>query len=119
MVYGALGLALGVVGLLFFGGLGAVVGMTNADPNSIIAVPILGAIGVIAFLFFGVLSLPGVLAGYGLLKYRPWARILTIILSCLDLFNFPIGTALGVYGLWVLFSPRVSAMFERGRVTYS
>ena len=119
IVYGALGLALGAAGLLFFGGLGAVVGMTNADPEAFVAIPILGAIGLIAFLFFAVLSVPGIIAGYGLLKYRPWARILTIVLSCLDLFNFPFGTALAVYGLWVLFSPKVTAMFERGRVTYS
>jgi hypothetical protein len=119
IIYSALGLALGLIGLLFFGGLGAVVGMTNGDPDALVAVPILGAIGVIAFLFFAVLSVPGLIAGYGLLKYRPWARILTIVLSVLDLLNFPLGTALGVYGFWVLFSPQVVGVFERDRVRYS
>ena len=51
-----------------------------------------------------VLSLPGIIAGVGLLKFRPWARIVTIVLSALNLMNIPFGTILGVYGLWVMLS---------------
>lgn len=44
----------------------------------------------------------GILAGVGLLKKEPWARMLTIVLSFFALFmNIPFGTALGVYTLWV------------------
>ena len=89
------------------------VGMTQEGSDAMVAVPVLGAIGLMALLFFAVLSIPGIVAGWGLMKYQPWARVLTIVLSCLDLFNFPLGTALGVYGLWVLFSPQGSAMFQR------
>jgi hypothetical protein len=39
-----------------------------------------------------------------LLKYRPWARTLTLILCFLNLLNIPLGTILGAYGLWVLLS---------------
>jgi hypothetical protein len=42
------------------------------------------------------------IAGYGLLNRRPWGRIVAIIASILALFKFPIGTALGIYTLWVL-----------------
>jgi hypothetical protein len=44
----------------------------------------------------------GFLAGWGLLNREPWARVLTIVLSFISLFNVPLGTALGIYGLWVL-----------------
>ncbi len=44
----------------------------------------------------------GFAVGWGLLQREPWARILTIILAFLALFNIPFGTALGVYTLWVL-----------------
>lgn len=44
----------------------------------------------------------GFLAGWGLLNREPWARMLTIVLSFISLFNVPLGTALGIYGLWVL-----------------
>ena len=35
---------------------------------------------------------------------RPWARIVGIIVAILSLLNIPLGTIVGVYGLWVLFS---------------
>jgi len=54
-----------------------------------------------------------ILGGWGLLKHQEWARILIIILSILSLPGVPVGTALGVYGLWVLFNEEVSMMFRR------
>jgi hypothetical protein len=60
--------------------------------------PLLSVIGC-AVLFKAAL---GFIAGWGLLRHEPWARILTIVLSFLALFNIPFGTALGIYGLWVL-----------------
>jgi hypothetical protein len=47
-------------------------------------------------------------AGYSLLTRKPWARILAIVLGILALLKFPIGTALGIYTLWVL-APATSA----------
>lgn len=44
----------------------------------------------------------GFFAGWGLLRRQPWARLLTIVLSFLALFHIPLGTALGIYSLWVL-----------------
>jgi zinc ribbon protein len=41
-------------------------------------------------------------AGYGLLNRRPWGRIVAIIAAVLALIKFPLGTALGIYTLWVL-----------------
>jgi hypothetical protein len=42
------------------------------------------------------------LTGYSLLTRRPWGRILAIIAAILALLKFPLGTALGIYTLWVL-----------------
>jgi hypothetical protein len=44
----------------------------------------------------------GFIAGWGLLQHQPWARMLTLVLAFISLFNVPFGTALGVYALWVL-----------------
>ncbi|HZQ95871.1 MAG TPA: zinc ribbon domain-containing protein [Candidatus Sulfotelmatobacter sp.] len=47
----------------------------------------------------------GFMAGWGLLHYENWARILALVLGFLSLFtNIPFGTALGVYTMWVLLS---------------
>ena len=44
----------------------------------------------------------GLIAGWGLLQREPWARVVALIVGFLTLFNVPIGTALGIYTLWVL-----------------
>lgn len=54
----------------------------------------------------------GFAAGWGLLQREPWARLLTITLSFLSLFNVPLGTALGVYGLWVLLPAKSEREYE-------
>jgi ABC-type glycerol-3-phosphate transport system permease component len=48
-----------------------------------------------------------VLTGYALMTRQPWGRILAIVFSIFALFHFPLGTALGIYTLWVL-APRFS-----------
>ena len=48
-------------------------------------------------------------AGFSLLNRKPWGRILTIVLAVLALIKFPLGTALGIYTLWVL-APMSSAV---------
>ncbi len=66
------------------------------------AIRVLTVIGVIVAGILIVLSIPGLIAGVGLLRHQSWARILAIILAIISLFNFPIGTIIGVYALWVL-----------------
>jgi len=56
--------------------------------------------------FFGLLmvllALPGLVAGYGLLTRQTWARLLAIIIAVPGLVNFPFGTVMGIYALFVL-----------------
>jgi len=82
-------------------------------------VPMMGLIGGFVLIVLLVLSIPGIIAGIGLLSYQPWARILTIVLSILDLVSVPFGTALGIYGLWVLFSADGVRLFEQRGMTSS
>jgi len=44
----------------------------------------------------------GFFAGWGLLQREPWARIVALVLAFISLFHIPIGTAIGVYTMWVL-----------------
>ena len=48
-----------------------------------------------------IISIPSLIAGIGLLNAQKWALLLALILGCFKLFSFPIGTALGVYTIWV------------------
>jgi len=113
IVYGILGVLAGIIILLIFGGLAGVVSVAAHSADALIAVPILGGIGAFIFILLLALSLPGIVAGVGLIEFRPWARMLTIILSALELMSVPIGTALGIYGLWVLLSPGAEQLFRQ------
>jgi hypothetical protein len=115
IVFGILGLIAAMVVFLIFGGVAAIVGAAGAshDSDALIAIPILGIIGTAIVLLIVILSVPSLIAGIGLLNFRPWARILTLIISAIDLLNVPIGTAIGVYGLWALLSPESERLFRR------
>ena len=43
-----------------------------------------------------------VVVGVPLRRRRPWSRIMALVLGSIDLLLLPYGTALGLYGLWVL-----------------
>ncbi|HEX8208901.1 MAG TPA: hypothetical protein VF584_01845 [Longimicrobium sp.] len=95
IAFGGLGvlLALAVGGLL--GGLGL---FADDAQTTGFVVLLAGFVAVV----MGLLSVPSLVGGWGLLKRRPWARMLVLIVSFFDLLNFPIGTLLGGYSIWVL-----------------
>jgi hypothetical protein len=64
----------------------------------------------IVLAFFGVLHL--VLA-WGLFERESWARMLGLVLGFLGLLRFPLGTALGIYTLWVLLPEESGREYER------
>ena len=95
VVLGALGLLAGVFVLLVLGGAGLISGDAQAAA-------VMSGIGLFVAVLVGVLSVPGIIAGWGLLKRKSWSRLLAIIIGALNILNFPIGTALGVYTIWAL-----------------
>jgi len=108
IVSGVLGLCVALLLLVIFGG---VTGLLGAEADADIAVPIVGLTGLTLVVFMVAVSLPSVIIGYGLYQRRPWSRVAGIVLSVVSLIFFPLGTALGVYGLWVLFSKEGERLF--------
>jgi hypothetical protein len=85
----------------------------SADPgDAAIAIPVLGIAGTMLATFLAAFAIPGLATGYGLLNYKPWARILGIVLSALNLINVPFGTLVGGYGLWVLLNKDTEHLFS-------
>ncbi len=105
---------LGVCAALFlgliFGTAGGVVA-ANADADAAVALPIIGLAGTALVIFLLAISLPGLITGIGLLKFKPWARIVGIVLAAINLINIPLGTILGAYGLWVLLNKETEQLF--------
>jgi hypothetical protein len=113
-ILGVLYIAIGALGvgasLVLLGVFGGIAGLSRSHSE---AAPVMGLIGLALMLVILAISAPSIIAGVGLLKFQPWARILTLILSALHLFSIPIGTALGIYGLWVLLKRDTEPLFRR------
>lgn len=107
-ILGILYVVSGSLQMLFIFGLSMFVSTIMAlvahevDPHEAAIVELVGSIlrflPAVVILFF---SLPSILAGIGLLYKQKWAFVLALILGCFKLFSFPIGTALGIYTIWV------------------
>ena len=114
IVFGALGILAAMAIMLVFGGAAGIVG-ASADPEeAAFALPIIGLTGTVLSMFLFALSVPGLITGFGLLSWKPWARILGIVLCAIQLINIPLGTLLGIYGLWVLLNSDTERLFSMG-----
>lgn len=60
----------------------------------------------------GVIALPSFVAGYGLLKRKPWAKTWAIVSGVLAAMQFPVGTAVCIYTFCLLFSNKGRQLFE-------
>jgi hypothetical protein len=107
----AFGVLAALVLMVALGGAAGLVGAAADPEEAALALPIIGLTGTALIGMLLVLSLPGLITGFGLLAFRPWARILGIVLAILQLVNVPIGTILGIYALWVLLNKDTERLF--------
>jgi hypothetical protein len=105
-----------IVGNLFFVLIGVFlffflssIGAVSGDPEAAV---ILGIVGTFIGGLLTVLGLPGIVAGFGLLGHKAWARYLAIVLGVLNLLNAPVGTVIGIYTLWVLMQEEAAPFFD-------
>ena len=106
IVLGALGLLAAITVLTVLLGTGVISGEREA-------MTVLFIVGVVVFGFVTILSAPNIVVGIGLLNFKPWARVLGLILGFLNLPAFPLGTVLGIYTFVSLLNPDAEALFTR------
>ena len=111
IVLSVLGLLVTALVLLVFVG----IGLLLAASDETAAMGIFAVIATVIGGFLFLVSVPGLIGGIGLLQRQNWARILVLILSVLQLFNVPFGTAIGVYSLWTLTREETQALFGETR----
>ena len=106
IIFGVLGLiAAAIVFIAVAGG-----GILSGDPT---AITITSIVAVAVSSVISVFSIPELIAGWSLLKFKSWGRLLGIIIAILDLINIPIGTAFGIYALWVLMNEETEQIFKQ------
>jgi len=102
---GVIVLLVGIAGFVVLAGIGAISGDSTAFG-------VLGLIGTIGLALMGLLAVPSVVAGIGLLMRKEWGRIVAIVVGILSLIDIPFGTALGVYTIWALMDAEARQVFE-------
>jgi hypothetical protein len=112
VVLGVLGLFGAFLSSMAFGLAAAIIGASH-DADAALGLTVVGLTGVALTLFLIFASIPSIICGWGLLRLRPWARILGIILGALALIKIPIGTIFGAYVLFVLFHKDSETLFAR------
>ena len=110
IIYSALGLLLALGMLLLFGGLAMFV--DSNEIGSDMERGIVALIGGFVATLIAVFSIPGLIAGYALIKRLSWGRTFGIVIGVLRLLDIPFGTALGVYTMWCLFKDETAAIFR-------
>jgi hypothetical protein len=112
-ILGVLHIAWGALGVLtamivFIAVVGG--GVLSGDPEALAITSLVGT-SIATFLFIP--SLPGLIGGIGIFKYRQWARITLLVVGFVNLIIVPFGTILGIYTIWVLMNIEVKEMFEK------
>lgn len=114
LIYGGFfGLITVMMAVIFVVVWGSIKAASANDPNAPPAEFLLAIFGFIV-LFYGLLSIPSLIAGFGMLKQRSWARVAGIVASVLSAMSFPFGTALCVYTLWFLFGQQGQTFYRTG-----
>ena len=85
------------------------IGVATGDSE---AMTILGIVGTSVGFFLAALSVPGIAAGYGLLRRKSWGRYLALVMGILGMVNVPLGTLVGIYALWVLLQTAAAEYFQ-------
>ncbi len=115
IIWGALGLLLGISVLLLAGGAVAIAASgLHRGPDLAAALMALATTAAAIVLLVG--GAANVWAGLGLRRHRAAARVTALGLALLNLFLLPFGTALGVYTFWVLLNHEARARFEPAHV---
>ena len=113
--FGILGLLAAFIVILVLVGTGFLVLSIEGDE---LPLRIMTGIAVFVTLLLAIFSVPEIIGGIGVLKYKNWARYLTLIIAVFNLFNVPIGTIVGFYTFWVLMQDEAESLFtaESGMV---
>ena len=110
--YNAFGVLAAMAVFLFIVGGGVLGGLISGEEE--IVIPITFFVGTCISFLLVLTSVPSIIGGIGLLKRQTWARYMVLVLSILDLFNVPIGTAIGAYSIWALLQNETAELFARG-----
>jgi len=106
--YGAFHVLCALFAFLFIAG-GGLLGGLIAEEEFVIGITLLIATTIAVWVIL--VSVPSIVGGVGLLKHKPWARYVVLVVSVLILLNLPLGSGIGAYSIWVLVQDDSAKLF--------
>jgi hypothetical protein len=110
-IMGVIGMA--IVAVIFLIG-GAVISSVAAHepdvPGIVSLIPV--GFGVFICLAIAVSTIPSLVAGYGLLQKQRWSKVWALVAGLLNLPGFPLGTAVGIYAVWVALQAETESVLQ-------
>ncbi len=113
IVFGVMGLMAASIVFMIFIGAGVLSGIFT---DIFAATFITTTFGLILTAIISVSAIPSILAGWGILRHKNWARILGLVFGVFILFEVPLGTALGIYALWILLNDETVRIFQSAKL---
>jgi len=112
LVNGGLSAFGAIVFALTYGGIGTMMLTSAKDQGAQTVGGVFMVVGAIVGIFILAFSVFYLITGWKVYKEAEVGRMLGIVASILSLWSFPLGTALGVYGLWFFFGDQGKAFYE-------
>jgi hypothetical protein len=113
-----MGIGMGVLAiavLVLNGGFSGLM-LTN-DPfykrKDIASIPLARLLAVVYVIYSLIMAIPLSFMGRAILQWKPWAKTAGMLLASVNMLYFPIGTAAGLYALWVLNDEATEFLFDQ------
>jgi hypothetical protein len=112
-----MGIAMGSIALIVLFAHGGYKGLLLLnDPFSqrqdLASIPLSRLLATLAVTFSLAMAVPVAIAGRAILRLKPWARTYGLLVASVNMLLIPIGTAVGVYVLWVLNDEATEYLFH-------
>jgi hypothetical protein len=114
MAHGGMQAVIMVLLCVFYAIMGTAMFATAPGDQKFVGLVFVGLIVFVAILAL-LFVLPQVIGGYKIYRELPNARTWGIVGSIISCLSFPIGTAVGVYGLWFLFGEEGTRFYLGGQ----
>jgi hypothetical protein len=118
MIKGGLSAFGALVVVLIYGGIG-LFGMSQGKKEDLVLGGIFVGVAVVVGLILFAFAFVEMMAGWKMFKEKSSGRAWGIVASIASLINIPLGTALGVYGLWFLFGDQGKQFYGLGGQMYN
>jgi len=112
LIFGIIQLLFGLGLGLLYGLMGAGVGVLGAaeDEGALVAGGLMMGVGVFVAFMVLLFAIPMIATGRALRHKKRWSKVAGMIFGGLGIFNFPIGTALGVFSFIVLLDKEIDSV---------